>query len=143
MFVDTGNPPSKNFSKTYQSGPLSFEYFLDGTKVITNCGFGKNISIKAELISRLTASQSTLTINETSVTKFERSKLINKIYGNSIKNTFKISKLNFIEDVKQIQSVASHNGYEKSFGCIFKRKISIDKNTKNLSGCDELIKKKD
>ena len=42
-------------------------------------GFGKNISSKAELISRLTASQSTLTINDTSVTKFERNKLINKI----------------------------------------------------------------
>ena len=57
---------SKNFSKNYQSGPSSFEYFLDGTKIITNCGFGKNISSKAELISRLTASQSTLTINDIS-----------------------------------------------------------------------------
>ena len=36
-----------------------------------------------------------------------------------------------------------HNGYEKNFGCIYKRKISINKSTKNLSGCDELIKKKD
>ena len=49
----------------------------------------------------------------------------------------------FIENKDQIQSVASHNGYEKNFGCIYKRKISIDKSTKNLSGCDELIKKKD
>ena len=36
---------TKNFSKNYQSGPLSFEYFLDGTKIITNSGFGKNIVI--------------------------------------------------------------------------------------------------
>ena len=43
----------KKFSKNYQSGPLSFEYFLDGIKIITNCGFGNNISTKAELISRL------------------------------------------------------------------------------------------
>ena len=81
-------------------------------------------------------------MNDTSVTKFERSKLVNKIFGNSIKNTFKISDLDFIENKDQIQSVASHNGYEKNFGCIYKRKISIDKSTKNLLGCDELIKKK-
>ena len=85
LYFDIGGPPSKNFSKNYQSGPLSFEYFLDGVKIITNCGFGNNISTKAELISRLTASQSTLTINDTSITKFERNKLINRVFGNSLK----------------------------------------------------------
>ncbi len=143
IFFDVGNPPSKGFSKSYQSGPLSFEYYLDGRKIITNCGFGFNISSKAELLSRLTSAQSTLTLNDTSVTKFERSKLINEIFGNSIKNTFKISDLYFKENIDQVNSIASHNGYEKNFGCIFKRKISIDKSTNNLSGYDELIKKKD
>ena len=89
FYLDVGEPPSKNFSKNYQSGPLSFEYYLDGVKIITNCGFGNNISTKAELISRLTASQSTLTINDTSITKFERNKLINRVFGISIKNSFK------------------------------------------------------
>ena len=143
IFFDIGGPPNKRFSKSYQSGPLSFEYYLDGKKIITNCGFGHNISSKAELLSRLTSAQSTLTLNDTSVTKFERNKLINKIFGNSIKNTFKVSDLDFIEDKNQIKSIASHNGYEKRFGCIYKREISIDKSTSNLSGCDELIKKKD
>ena len=62
-------------------------------KIITNCGFGSNISSKAELISRLTASQSTLTINDTSVTKFERNKLINRVFGNSIKIVLKSMNL--------------------------------------------------
>ena len=93
IYFDVGGPPNKNFSKNYQSGPLSFEYYLDGVKIITNCGFGNNISTKAELISRLTASQSTLTINDTSITKFERNKLINRVFGNSIKNTFKTKDL--------------------------------------------------
>ena len=51
--------------------------------------------------------------------------------------------MDFIENTEEIKSTASHNGYEKNFGCIYKRKISINKSTKNLSGCDELIKKKD
>ena len=51
-------------------------------KIITNCGFGEYISPKAEFLSRLTSAQSTLTVNDTSVSKFERNKLINKVIGN-------------------------------------------------------------
>ena len=143
IFFDAGEPPKKDFSKSYQSGPLSFEYYLDGKKIITNCGFGSNISSKAELLSRLTSAQSTLTLNDTSVTRFERNKLINRVFGNSIKNTFKINNLNFFEDKNQIKFTASHNGYEKKFGCIHKREISIEKQNGKLIGSDEIIKKKD
>ncbi len=143
IYFDVGAPPKKIFSKSYQSGPLSFEYYLDDIKIVTNCGFGHNISTKAKLLSRLTSAQSTLTINDTSVNKFERNKLVNKIFGNSIKNTFKISNLEFKEDKEHIQTSVSHNGYEKSFGCTFKRKISITKSTNNLVGSDEIIKKRD
>ena len=143
IFFDVGEPPKKSFSKSYQSGPLSFEYYLDGEKIITNCGFGSNISSKAELLSRLTSAQSTLTLGDTSVTRFERNKLINRIFGNSIKNTFKINNLDFAEDKNQIKFIASHNGYEKKFGCIHKREISINKLNGKLIGCDEIIKRKD
>ena len=143
VFFDLGGPPEKKFSRSYQSGPLSFEYYLEGKKIITNCGFGSNISPKAELLSRFTSAQSTLTLNDTSVTKFERNKIVNKIYGNSIKNNFEISDVNIINNENYQKLVASHNGYMKNFGCIHKREISINKETKNLSGSDELIKKKD
>ena len=143
IFFDAGEPPKKDFSKGYQSGPLSFEYYLDGKKIITNCGFGSNISSKAELLSRLTSAQSTLTLDDTSVTKFERNKLINRVFGNSIKNTFKINNLDVVEDKNQIKFTASHNGYEKKFGCIHKREISIEKQNGKLIGSDEIIKKKD
>ena len=44
IFFDVGEPPNKSFSKSYQSGPLSFEFHIDGNKIITNCGFGHNIA---------------------------------------------------------------------------------------------------
>ena len=143
VFIDAGEPPQKKFSSSYQSGPLSFEYYVDSVKIITNCGFGLNISKKAELLSRLTSAQSTLTINDTSVTKFERNKIINNIFGNSIKNSFKIFDIDYTENANLAQLIASHNGYEKKFGCVHKRRISIDKKTNNLIGVDELKKRKD
>ena len=93
LILDVGEPPKKEYSKSYQSGPLSFEYFLDGVKIITNSGFGNLISKKAELLSRLTACQSTLTINDTSITAFEKNEMISKVFGNSIKNNFKSFKV--------------------------------------------------
>lgn len=141
IFFDIGEPPNKSFSKSYQSGPLSFEYHVDGSKIITNCGFGYNISSKAVLLSRLTSAQSTLTLNDTSVTKFERNRLINKTFGNSIKNTFKISQFAFSENKDKIESVALHDGYQKEFGCLYKRKLLINKLENNLKGFDEITKK--
>ena len=143
LYADVGSPPSKNFSRNYQSGPLSFEYFLDGVKIITNCGFGNKISAKAELISRLTASQSTLTINDTSITKFERNRLINRIFGNSIKNTFKTKELILNNNDHRLGYSISHDGYEKDFGCIHKREIYLDQENNKLVGIDHIFKKSD
>ncbi len=143
LYFDVGNPPSKSFSKNYQSGPLSFEYFLENTKIITNCGFGINISNKAELISKLTASQSTLTINDTSVTRFERNKLINKVFGNSVKDYFKTKDFSIKNDKNFFGCSITHNGYEKEFSCIHKREIYLDRENNTLKGIDHIFKKSD
>jgi uncharacterized heparinase superfamily protein len=143
IFFDIGQPPKKRFSTCYQSGPLSFEYYLDGVKIISNSGFGENVSSKAQLLSRLTACQTTLVLNDTSVTKFERNKLINEIFGNSIKNTFKTFDINIFNEKDLIGCSASHNGYERNFDCIHKREISFDKIKGHIKGSDHILKKKD
>jgi len=143
LLIDVDKPPQKKFSKFYQSGPLSFEYFLDGVKIITNSGFGNYISKKAELLSRLTACQSTLTINETSITKFEKNGMINSVFGNSIQNTFKSFDVSQKDEADIIGCYASNNGYEKEFGCIHKREIYVDKKNNYLKGTDYIFKAKD
>ena len=143
LLVDIGQPPQKKFSKSYQSGPLSFEYFIDGVKIITNSGFGNQISKKAEFLSRLTACQTTLTINDTSITKFERNEMINKVFGNSIQNSFKSFDFISKNENSFIGCSASNNGYEKKFGCSHKREVYIDKNSNYLKGIDSIFKNKD
>ncbi len=143
LLIDTEKPPKKKFSNSYQSGPLSFEYFLDGIKIITNSGFGSHISKRAEALSKLTACQSTLSINDTSVTKFEKSEIINNIFGNSIKDTFKSFEFFYKDDNGLIGCSSSNNGYEKKFGCTHKREIYVDKENNYLKGVDHIIKAKD
>ena len=143
VFIDIENPPQKNLSKCYQSGPLSFEYFLDGLKIISNSGFGVNISKKAETLSRLTACQSTLTLNDTSVTRFEKNELINRVFGNSIQDSFKFYDLETKNENTLIGCSTTNDGYEKKFGCTHRREIYINKVEDCLKGTDHIFKKKD
>ena len=143
LLLDIDKPPQKKFSKSYQSGPLSFEYFLDGIKIITNSGFGSLISKKAELLSRLTACQSTLTINDTSITKFEKNEMISKIFVNSIQDIFKSFNIYKKNEGHLIGCSASNNGYVKKFGCSHKREIYLDKENNYLKGTDHIFKAKD
>ena len=84
-----------------------------------------------------------MTINDTSITKFERNKIINRIFGNSIKNTFKTNEFILKKDNSLVGSTISHDGYEKSFGCIHKREIYLDQEKNKLKGADHIIKKSD
>ena len=140
IFFEAGNPPKKNYSSCYQSGPLSFEYFFDDQKIITNSGFGVNISNKARLLSRFTSSQSALCLNDTSIVGFEKNNMMNKAYGFLIKRDFKILNLENKNDINEIQVKAGHNAYLKNFGCIHNRSISIDKINNKIVGQDKLTK---
>jgi len=139
VFFEAGNPPKKNYSSNYQSGPLSFEYFFDDQKIITNSGFGINISNKARLLSRFTSSQSALCLNDTSIVGFEKNYMMNKAYGYLIKRDFKILNLEHKNDSNIIQIKASHDAYLNNFGTIHNRSISIDKINSKIVGQDKLV----
>ena len=69
--------------------------------------------------------------------------MINRVFGNSIKNSFKIFNIISKNENGIIGCCASNNGYEKKFGCTHKREIYIDKNDNYLKGVDHIFKAKD
>ena len=141
IYFEAGRPPKKNFSSCYQSGPLSFEYFYEDQKIITNSGFGVNISEKARLLSRFTSSQSALCLNDTSIVGFEKSNMMNKAYGYLIKRDFRIFNLEHKNDSNEIQVKAGHDAYLKNLSCLHNRSIGIDKIENKVVGQDKLIQK--
>ena len=143
LYFDTGEPPIFKYSKDYQSGPLSFEYFSDDGKIITNCGYGRRISNKTKLISKFTSAQSTLCLDDTSVVKFQKSNLINKAYGSAISNTFKTFDIIRNENKTEYFVTATHNAYLNKYGYLHKREIKVLKKDGTVFGTDKLIKKKE
>ena len=143
LYFDTGEPPVYKYSKYYQSGPLSFEYFNDATKIITNCGYGRRISKQTKLISKFTSAQSTLCLNDTSVVRFQKSNLINKAYGSAISDTFKTFDVIRNENKTEYFLSATHNAYISKYGYLHKREIRVLKKDGTIIGSDTLVKKKE
>ena len=141
LYFDSGEPPVYEYSKDYQSGPLSFEYFYEGNKIITNCGYGRKISKKTQLISKFTSAQSTLCLNDTSVVKFQRNNLINKTFGSTISDGFKIYDIAREESKNDTFVAATHNAYLSKYGYLHRREIKVLKKNGDVNGVDTLIKK--
>ena len=142
FFIDCGNPPPNNYARYYQAGCLAFEIISNKQKIICNSGFGKFFSSKITNLSRATAAHSTLYINDTSSCIFQKSKIINKFYGNSLIHKHKVIKKNYTDNNQFYRITASHNGYEKKFGYIHTRTIQILKKEDKILGMDELTKTK-
>jgi len=119
---------------------LSFELISNKQKIICNSGYAKNLSPKFSSLSRSTAAHSTLYLNDTSSCIFQKNKMINKVYGNSLLEKLKIVDKNYIENKDFYSLSASHNGYEKKFGYIHTRSIKILKNKDEIFGHDQLKK---
>ena len=92
-------------------------------------------------MSKSTSAQSTLCINDTSVVKFKKNILINKAYGSTINNTFKIFDVDRSEDKTNIIISATHNAYLEKYGYLHKRTIKFFKKNNDIIGNDHLIKK--
>ena len=71
LTMDVGPSPNLAFSKDYQSGALSFEIISNGKKLISNCGYNKK-NIKLNQLSKSSAAQSTLIIDDNSSSKFTK-----------------------------------------------------------------------
>ena len=135
--MDTGASPNLKYSKDYQAGVLSFEIISNGKKLISNCGYYHKKNSNLNKISKSTAAQSTLVINDNSSCKFSK-------YGNFwlVKKGVKILKREnvFRKDYWKIS--ASHDGYLKDYNSIHERNIEFQAEKMTFFGVDKIIKKK-
>ena len=137
LAMDIGGNPNNDFSKFYQSGALSFEIFSNGKKLITNSGYFANKENKLNKLSKSTALQSTLSIEDYSscnFRKFGRSDLI-------IDKGIRIIKKNVVFESNYWKISGSHDGYLKKFKTIHEREIEFYPEQMKFIGFDKLLSK--
>tara|TARA_S200000501_G_scaffold350580_1_gene367721 strand:+ start:373 stop:1983 length:1611 start_codon:yes stop_codon:yes gene_type:complete len=137
LTMDIGATPSLNYTKDYQSGALSFEITSNGQKLISNCGYYKKRDNKLNHLSKSSAAQSTLVIDDRSSCKFTK---INKSWA--VKKGLKIIKKSSVFEKNYWKIVASHDGYLKKYNTIHEREIEFYPEKMSFIGTDKIIKKK-
>ena len=136
LTMDAGPSPNSFFSKDYQSGALSFEIISNGKKLISNCGYHSETNIKLNHLSRSTAAQNTLVIDDNSSCKFTNS---DKSFF--VTRGLKITKRETIFEKNYWKINASHDGYQKKYNTIHERNIEFYPGEETFVGCDKILKK--
>ena len=137
LTMDIGESPSNNFSKFYQSGALSFEIFSNGKKLITNSGYFTDKENKLYKLSKSTALQSTLSIEDHSYCDYKKLNKSNIL----IKEGIQIIKKNIVSEDNYWKISGSHDGYLKKFKTIHEREIEFYPEQMKFIGFDKLLRK--
>ena len=138
LVMDVGPSPSSKLSTSYQSGALSFEISSNGKKLITNCGLYNSKNTKLTELSRSTATDSTLTIDDNSSCQYK--KINNKNYF--VNNDLKILKKNIVFEKNYWKISAAHDGYYKKYNAIHEREIEFYPEQYKFVGRDKILSKK-
>ncbi len=137
LAMDAGSTPNLKYTNNYQSGALSFEIISNGKKLISNCGYSRKNNIELNKLSKSSAAQSTLIIDDNSSCKFTK---IDNYW--LIKKGLKIVKKNMVFEKNYWKINASHDGYLKKYNSIHEREIEFYPEQMTFIGLDKIIKKK-
>ena len=138
LVMDVGEPPEKKFSTNYQSGALSFEIIIDSKKLISNSGYFQNYKHQLNNLSKSTAAQSTMIIDNNSSCNFKKESNQKSI----IEQGLKIIKKSIIFEKNYWSIKSAHDGYNKKYGVIHERQIEFFTEKNKFIGTDKLIIKK-
>ncbi len=137
LIMDAGNPPSSQYSKDYQAGSLSFEIISNQKKLISNCGYYYKDNKKLNEISKSTAAQNTLIIDDHSSCGFRK---INNSF--LLDKSLKVLNRKAIFEKNYWKIICSHDGYLKKYNSIHEREIEFFPEQMIFLGSDKIIKKK-
>ena len=136
IVMDVGPSPSFKCSSKYQSGALSFEISSNGKKLISNCGYYDGKNRKLIELSKSTATQSTLIIDDNSSCNYKKNK---EIYLTT--NNLKILKKNIVFEKNYWKINASHDGYQKKYNTTHERQIEFYPEQFKFVGTDKILNK--
>jgi uncharacterized heparinase superfamily protein len=139
VVADTGPPPPGRYSHAAHAGCLAFEMSAGTKRLIVNCGATRMLGPDWEAASRATAAHSTLVLADTSSARILRGRISRALLGARMMEgpTRVESRRN--ENDAGIWLEASHNGYEKAFGLVHRRRLFLAASGEELRGEDLLV----
>lgn len=144
VLFDCGTPPPGGFSQNAHAGCLAFELSAGTQRIIVNCGTATMAGHRRwQDALRATAAHSTVTVADTSSAIILRRGWIRKWLGPRIVTGPENIETRRIETEKGNTVVASHDGYEASFGLRHERELTVSPHGLALTGTDRLLPHQD
>lgn len=139
VVADTGPPPPGRYSHAAHAGCLSFEMSVKSGRLVVNCGSTRVLGPDWEAASRATAAQSTLVLADTSSARILRAKIGRALLGTRLMEGPRRVESRRSENDDGIWLEAAHNGYEKLFGLVHRRRLFLYASGEELRGEDVLL----
>jgi len=137
VVIDAAPPPPPKAAPTGCASTLAFELSDGPQRLIVNCGGPAPLGgeMPAELASalRTTAAHSTVTLADTNSTAI----LADGALGKGVTDV----DVDRTEDNDSSRIAASHDGYQRAFGLVHRRTLTLGNDGKELTGLDELLPK--
>ncbi|KWV44062.1 heparinase [Rhizobium altiplani] len=136
VIADTGLPPTGSLSRTAHAGCLSFEMSSGRHRFIVNSGSPKFAGRRYVQIARTTAAHTTVTVNDTSSSRFAPSDFIANVITDGVK-TVNVDRA-LADDGRDVIK-SSHDGYLNAFGVLHERELTLNATGLIVTGCDRLV----
>ena len=138
IIMDCGAPPPARFSREAHAGTLSFEMSSGGHRLFVNCGVPFNPRADLREAARATAAHTALIVGDTSSARFATGAGLDRwVAGQVIAGPTEVSARR-AQDAHALEIEARHNGYDRSFGLIHDRRITISADGLRCEGEDRL-----
>ncbi|WP_085421584.1 heparinase II/III family protein [Xaviernesmea oryzae] len=137
LIVDTGRPLSPALSRGAHAGCLSFEMSSGRHRFIVNCGAPKYAGKNYRQIARSTAAHSTVTLNETSSSRFARSRFTGPLMLGGVSDV-QVERWDDVHGNDWLR--ASHDGYLTELGYFHEREIGLNRSGDKIKGHDRLFR---
>ncbi len=139
IIMDCGTPPPARFSCEAHAGTLSFEMSNGANRIFVNCGVPLNPRADLREVARTTAAHTALIVGDTSSARFATGAGLDRwVAGQVIAGPTDV-RTRRAQDEYAVEIEARHDGYDRSFGLLHERRLTLSADGLRFEGEDKLI----
>ncbi len=136
LLLDVGAGPEQPFGDLAHAGALGFELADGPARIVTSCGFSREVNVDWQAAVRRTGAHSTLVLGGRDSAAFVRnpvSRMLCPVGPDGI-------SARRLEEADEIWLEAQHSGYRESFGLLHRRRLFLAADGARLTGEDSLVR---
>lgn len=139
IIADFGAPPPRIHSCDAHAGTMSFEMSSGIHRLFVNCGVPLNARADLREAARATAAHTALVVGDTSSARFATGAGLNRfVAGQMIAGPTDV-RLRRAQDEHAVEIEGTQNGYDRLFGLVHERRMTLSSDGLRLEGEDKLI----